>query len=184
MQVRKKSKKKLVIVSLIVTTLLIAGGIAVYLLLSPSKGQNSNTPAKDTSETTKKLANPDTETSAETNNTKALEAEKNIQPSYEGENVNNSESLTGVVSHKSVTGSNLIIRTTINQTLSSGECKLTLVNGQKTITRTSDIAQNPSSSSCEGFDVPTSELGNGTWSISITITSGDRTGTIIDNVSL
>ena len=77
-----------------------------------------------------------------------------------------------------------MIRTTINQSLSSGTCNLSISNGSKTVTRSGQITPNPSSSTCEGFDIPTSELGSGNWTITIKVTSGDRSGELKGNTTI
>ena len=182
---QKKSKKNLIITLSIVGMLVIISIIA-YLFMSPKADQQESNSSSTRSQSNNKSDNSSTDNSISTdsNTTVEHEAEKDIQPPYEGENPNSSPSLTGVINYKSVTDGTLIIRTTINQMLSSGTCNLTMTNGAKTITKSSGITQNPSSSSCEGFDIPTSELGSGDWKIDITITNGDRTGNITDSVSL
>ena len=103
---------------------------------------------------------------------------------YEGEDPNTTASLTGFVSFSSVVDDNLVIRTTIDQSLNSGTCKLTLTKGAMTVTKTSDIVANPSSSTCSGFDIPTSELSSGKWNIYITLTNGNKTGTITGEATI
>ena len=193
MRVQKKSsKKRLIIILSIVGVLLIGGGMYAYVARPFSSDISDDSSSKNTDKKDKKdETSDDSSESADTNTSidqtapsQPRETEKDIQPDYEGSNPNTSASLTGAINYKSVSGGNLVIRTTINQLLTSGTCTLTLTNGSKTVTRSTNIAQNPSSSTCQGFDVPTSELGSGTWSISIAIASGDKTGTLSDNVSL
>lgn len=186
MRVQKKSSKKALIIA-ISSVLLIAGvGVGTYALLSQSdKGEDSSSTNSDRQSRT---SDSETESNkgASTNNpdTTGHEPEKDIPPSYEGESVDNSQTLTGVISYKSVVDGSLVIRSTINQMLGSGTCSLTLSNGQRTVTRSSGIVQNPSSSTCEGFSVPTSELGSGSWDINIQVASDNRTGTLSDSISL
>lgn len=190
MRVQKKSsKKRLIIILSIVGVLLIGGGLYAYIAQPFSSDKTDDTSTKnndkrtDTDDDSDATANSKN-SSDEASTSQPRETEKDIQPDYEGSNPNTSASLTGAINYKSVSGGNLVIRTTINQLLTSGTCTLTLTNGSKTVTRSANIAQNPSSSTCQGFDVPTSELGSGTWSISIAIASGDKTGTLTDSVSL
>ena len=182
---KKKSPKKILIITLVIAVLFVAGAGA-YFLFSPKNEQDAqnNTDATDSqSKSTDSSTEKTGKNTIETDDT-GHEAEKDITPSYEGENTNASQTLTGVINYAGVTNGTLMIRTTINQTLSSGTCQLTLSNGSKTVTRSSNIAQNPSSSTCEGFDLPTSELGSGNWTITITVTSGDRTGELKGNVTI
>jgi len=71
----------------------------------------------------------------------------------------------------------LNIRSLIDTVTNNGECTLTLTNGTKTITKTSDIQASASSSTCKGFDVDIdSELSTGTWHIKLLVTIGNITG--------
>ena len=54
---------------------------------------------------------------------------------------------------------------------SDGSCSLAITNGQATYDRTAQVLYQPEFSTCEGFAVPISQLGTGTWSISLTVTS-------------
>lgn len=69
-----------------------------------------------------------------------------------------------------VDGDSVTITTQI-QNISSGACRLTASNGASTISpQTAPIIYQPEFSSCAGFTVPKSSLGNGTWSVSVTAT--------------
>lgn len=70
----------------------------------------------------------------------------------------------------------LQVRIMIDEVLSSGECTLTLTNGNKTVTKTAAVYPTASITTCQGFDVPVSELSNGAWNVTIAVTSGDRNG--------
>lgn len=115
--------------------------------------------------------------------TRADESPKKTPPKYEGDDVNNTDSLSGIISHKSVLEDKLVIRTVINQLVQSGSCKITLSMNERVITETTSILQDPSSSTCEGFDIPLSKLGPGNWNIVIEITDNTgRTGKISSEV--
>lgn len=178
----KKKSRKIWIISL-VTILLVASGVGVYSLWFKGASQKNNDTTKSRSSENNPSAGKTDEDNA-TIDSSGHEAEKDIEAPYEGENTNNSQSLTGVITYTGVTDGTLMIRTTINQTISTGTCRLTLSKGSKTVTRDSGIAQNPSSSTCQGFDVSTAELGSGKWNITITITSGDRSGELKGNVTI
>ena len=76
----------------------------------------------------------------------------------------------------------MIIRMSINQYLGSGVCSLTLGDYSSTV----NISPSASTSTCEGFDIPLSDLGNlsGKVNFTINLQSGDKTGTITGEVSL
>ena len=56
-----------------------------------------------------------------------VEKEKTIQ--YEGGDPNTSESLTGAITYAGVSGSEIMIRTNIDQYLTTGKCELVLERG-------------------------------------------------------
>lgn len=191
MRVQKKSHKKALVITIVSLVVVLAVGAGAYALFSPFDNPASDNSSEKSTSASKKDTSINSDDSAKKPNstdkdsaTLEHEAEKNIQPSYEGNNTNSNEGLTGVINYSGVSDGKLIIRTTINQAISSGSCQLTLTSGTKTVTRESGIVPNPSSASCEGFDVPTSELGSGNWSITITITDGSRSGELKGSVTI
>lgn len=95
-----------------------------------------------------------------------------------------SNTISGVISYKNINDGQLVLRTTIDQALHSGSCILTMKSGDKTVTKSADIVQNPSSSSCMGFNIPTSELTPGSWTINIKIKSGTSSMELNDTVNI
>lgn len=191
MRVQKKSQKKAIVITIISLVAVLAVGAGAYALFSPFDNSASDkSPEKSTSASKKDTSINSDDSAKKPGSTDKnptapeREAEKNIQPSYEGNSTNSSESLTGVINYSGVADGKLIIRTTINQAISSGSCRLALTSGAKSVSRESGIVPNPSSASCEGFDVPTSELGSGNWSITITITDGSRSGELKGSVTI
>ncbi len=72
-------------------------------------------------------------------------------------------------------GSPLQVGVIINEILSSGTCTLKLSkSGSDDITQTVDIFNGPSYTTCRGFSVE--NVTSGTWKLTITINSGDRSG--------
>jgi hypothetical protein len=64
-------------------------------------------------------------------------------------------------------GTTLHIRSIINMVSNSGQCAITLTQGAKKITKTVDVQPASSTSTCKGFDIPTSEIGTGEWNIDL-----------------
>ncbi|MBH2007641.1 hypothetical protein I8H83_03495 [Candidatus Saccharibacteria bacterium] len=191
MRIQKKTSKKPLIVAVVIVALLACVSVSTYLWIHRNSSQdNSNQAAEYQQKKQPSQHNNSTDTthsnntSGDTNSQSTHEKEKDITPAYEGDNPNQASDLSGSINYSAVAGTTLIIRTTINQTLSSGACQLTLTNGSKTITRSSQIAQNPSSSTCEGFDIPTSELSGGTWSITIKITGDSKSGSLSGSATI
>lgn len=76
----------------------------------------------------------------------------------------------------------LQIRTLI-ETVASGRCALTL-SGSHTVTREADTQALASSSTCQGFDVPISELSPGTWDIKINYRDNNNTGSAQKTITI
>lgn len=103
----------------------------------------------------------------------------------DGEDPNIKDSLTGVLTMADILDGVLRIRVNIDQYLSSGTCKLTLYSESgKTFTVDAAIIPSASTSTCEGFDISTSNLSSGHWYISIDLESSDKTGIITGETNL
>ena len=187
MKIKKRPDKKHQIALAIFISLLVivACGVVYVRFLSP-KGDptTQNKPTQAQTEKQQDSSDKPQGTVEPIESSSTPETQKNIPPAYEGVDANQSSSLTGTITYSSVSGSSLVIRTAIDQTLSSGTCQLTLTNGNRVVTKTSSIAPNPSSSTCEGFDIAVSELSSGKWDISIEISSGDKTGTLAGSANV
>lgn len=170
-----KNSRKRAFVGLII--LLVVGlGIGGYYYLNQSQHtQQKQPPGK-----------PENSANNSTNSDLPHEEEKRLPAQYEGTPPATGNTLTGVINYKSIVGNNLVIRVTIDQAIGSGACTLSLTNssGAK-VTKSADISANPSSSTCQGFDIPISELGSGTWKIVIDLTdNGNKSGTISGEITI
>ncbi len=132
-----------------------------------------------------KEADEETKSNAD-NGTGAEQATENPKQTIqnEGTNPNTLSGITGALTRADTTDDKLIIRVNIDQYLTSGSCTLTLTSGENKYSDVANIIAEASTSSCAGFDVPTSKLGSGKWNISIQISSGDKQGIINGEVSL
>ena len=102
----------------------------------------------------------------------------------EGEDPNEREDLTGVVTYAGVNGNNLIIRVNIDQYLNSGSCELNLVQDSVAYSDTANIVSSAATATCEGFNVPINGLEKGNYEIVIKVSSGDKAGTINGEVDI
>lgn len=190
MQLNKKALKKPLAIAITIAATIAVASLAWYFAFhDKAANQNKDTPIQQSAETDKiQDSNQDSDnvvSSAEAaNKSVSHEKEKELPQLYEGENTNTKPSLTGSISSKSIAGDYLIIRNTIAQFVDSGTCELTLTSGDSTIKRSAEIIQNPSSSSCAGFDIPLSELRPGRWSIEISISSESKAMTLRDEVNI
>jgi hypothetical protein len=105
-------------------------------------------------------------------------------PKYEGDNPDNSSSLTASFNYKNIANGTLALRITIEQQITSGSCTLVLSKDGQTVTKQAEIIANPSSATGKGFDIPVAELSTGTWNITLTVNGGGKTGTVSDKISV
>jgi flagellar basal body-associated protein FliL len=72
----------------------------------------------------------------------------------------------------------LQVRIMVQEVPSSGTCTLTLTNGSQTVTKTASVYPTAAISTCQGFDVPVSELSSGAWSVTVDVVSGTKNGRV------
>ena len=83
------------------------------------------------------------------------------------------------------TSASLQVRAIINEVLSTGICTLTATrSGYTTVEYTADIQASANSTTCKGFDVPLSQLQSGVWRLTLSVTTGDETGVVEQDVTI
>ena len=70
------------------------------------------------------------------------------------------------------------------QALDKGTCVLRLTKGTTTVTKTSNTQTLPNSTTCQGFDIPLSELSAGEWTYTMDFTSTKNTASVTDKVAI
>ena len=162
--------------------LIVSGVVLVIILYTASAHALSWWPFTYTSISSSQNQNPST-TKQSTKSTDVKSPADKVPKQYDTPkgSSQSENSLTGTINYSSVVeGETLVIRATINQRPSDGSCQLTLTNkatGQ-TVVKSANIIANPSSSTCNGFDIPVSQLESGSWNITIDLTSGNKNGQI------
>ena len=168
----QKSKTPIFVISAFILAV-IATIIVLKIFKIVDFGRNTN----HSPETTEKIHQKTDQASDETSNqpihtedgTKE-DAEAGRTPKtpeqYEGQDVNQLDKLTGTV--------------TINQFLKlPGTCKLTVFSsGNSVYSETVNVVSNPSSGSCEGFDIPLANLPSGNLNFKIEVNANQKTGLI------
>lgn len=181
MKINKLSRNKLFALASIGIIIVLGGGAFAFHSLNdrPRKISEQNTSVENNEA-------PYDTTQPSDSNSMTTDGENHTPTQYEGESPNKSSSLTGVINYKSVADTTLTIRITIDQTINEGSCRLVLTRASdnKSVTKDATIFQNPSSSSCEGFDIQTAELGGGRWSIEVQLSDGTKTGIIKDSIDI
>lgn len=82
-------------------------------------------------------------------------------------------------------GSKVSIRTLI-ESVTTGTCNLSMKNASssETISKQASIQALSNSSTCEGFDIPTSELSDGTWKFTVTVKTSSASGSASGSVEV
>lgn len=167
----------------IILIILVVAGILIVPRVLAKPASTSDQPTTTTSSSTSTSSSKNTQ-SAEQPSTKpdttTSDSGDKTPTKYDGEDPNTSASLTGSLTAARFSGDNLILRVNIDQYLSSGTCNLTISDGTHTLAKSANLIPSAATSTCEGFDIAGSELSNFARPLSITIrlTSGDKTGTI------
>ena len=174
---RKRNKKW--IHRLIFLVLLIAAGVICFLVWD-----NYFNDQKDDERT-------ETETSEQVEDEVIVEDDEVIKgddkkvEQYDGEDPNEAEELSGVVTYARVVDNKVMIRVNIDQYLSGGSCKLDLMSGGTVVYQdVANIVNSASTATCEGFDFSLSELSSGTYEIIIKVETSDKMGTIRGNLEI
>lgn len=81
-----------------------------------------------------------------------------------------------------VAGGPLIVRSIVNA--NSGTCKLTLTQGSTKKEYTNEVTNLGTYYSCNGFDIPASDLSAGQWKLNLSVTNGQAYGEVSQEVSI
>ena len=163
---RNNNWLKWLVIAIILTS--IVAVLTVWLVNRSSNAMVSNGPTAD-----------------EIRQSQAIDAEKKRQsiettptptPGAKGSSdttstpTNTAKSITMEISRQS----NMVIVSTRLYGIASGTCALSITNGTKSLNKTADVIYESEFSTCAGFSIPISELGNGSWTVQVTANgSGD-----------
>ena len=178
---RKRNKKWLKVVMFLI--LLGVAGVICYLVwdayfrdTTPSCDDSGDAPAvvAMTDVVEKSAKEPTTEVTEE----EKKEASEKMKQYDEPEQ--KAEEYTGIINYAAVNGGTLVVRVNIDQYAGSGTCELSLKkNGGVVYTATAPVADVVSTATCEGFDVPVSQVGaSGEIDIVVTVNADGKSGVI------
>ena len=190
---KKSRKNKIIVWSLFFLVLIILAGVIVYQIL---KDNNKSSKVPISSEQTEKIeskientgvTNPETiKTEDGTPEDAAAGRTPKTPEKYEGQDVNKLEKLTGAITYSAKIVDKYRIRVNIDQFLKlPGTCMLSVISAGKVMyTDYVNIVSNPSSGSCEGFDIPLTKLSPGEYDIKIEVNANQKTGIIEGKVTI
>ncbi len=184
---KKARKNKIIVWSLFFFVLIVLAGVIVYQILTDNQSRmKSPSLAESTQNIENKIENTNIPEAKTINNEDGTteDAAAGRTPKtpekYEGQDVNQLEKLTGTITYSAKSANFYRIRVNINQFLKlPGTCKLTVLSAGKVVyTDSVSVVSNPSSGTCEGFDIPLAKLASGDYDIKIEITANQKTGVI------
>ena len=190
---KKSHKNKIIVWSLFFLVLIILAGVIIYQI---SKDNNQRLKDSVLPEKTEKIESKIENTgitNSETIKTEdgtpedaAAGRTPKTPEKYEGQDVNKLEKLTGAITYSAKTTDKYRIRVNIDQFLKlPGTCMLSVISASKVVyTDYVNIVSNPSSGSCEGFDIPLTKLSPGEYNIKIEINANQKTGIIEGKVTI
>lgn len=190
---KKSHKNKIIVWSLFFLVLIILAGVIIYQI---SKDNNQRLKDSVLPEKTEKIESKIENTGVTNSETIKTEdgtpedAAAGRTPKtpekYEGQDVNKLEKLTGAITYSAKTTDKYRIRVNIDQFLKlPGTCMLSVISAGKVMyTDYVNIVSNPSSGSCEGFDIPLTKLSPGEYDIKIEINANQKTGIIEGKVTI
>lgn len=167
----KQNHKKSIIVAVISLVLLTGSVLAyIYVFNGSLLGWEKPRPAKvndvdyNKPTTEQQDAGKDIESRNSSDDPNQVGSDKAPQSSSNG----NTKAETAVtVTSSGQNGNVLQVRALISALANSGTCTITLTNKTNTVTKTAQVQSLPSSSTCKGFDIPTTELSVGNWQYSL-----------------
>ena len=190
---KKSRKNKIIVWSLFFLVLIILAGVIVYQIL---KDNNKSSKVPILPEKTEKIESKIENTSVTNSETIKTEdgtpedAAAGRTPKtpekYEGQDVNQLEKLTGTITYSAKTTDKYRILVNIDQFLKlPGTCMLSVISAGKVVYNDYvNIISNPSSGSCEGFDIPLTKLSPGEYNIKIEVNANQKTGIIEGKVTI
>jgi|GEM_PF-391208 len=172
----RKTSKKLFIIGIIVGILLLLGGATAYFYKTHSNlfgwqpfpepttsGINYNKPTEDQT----KAGDAAKQNTATQGTFKPTTGSGSDQPPTPTPQPNGKSTVNVIITAANQNGSLLQIRSLISTVTNSGTCTLTLTRQGGTVTKTAAIQAQSTTSTCQGFDISTSEVTSGVWQLSL-----------------
>jgi len=181
----KQTKRTSRVIIIIVATLLLLAGCAAYAYATNIFGWNPD--SSNSTPTTPDIdyEAPTPEQVKDGNATKDNNAESNPETQVPSGDSSTKKNVSVLITVSQQTSSTYQIRTILETVTNTGTCMLVLKSSAgTTVSKTTGVQAQSSSSTCEGFDIPLSELSRGVWSYSLTFENTTTTGTATGNITV
>lgn len=166
MKIKNTSHKAKFVYWIILVVIVIILGVAAYIYTSRNSTSTDSQKVNNSPATTEQI-----EAGEDIKRSTVEQNEAQTKPNSNDPGPDFSVSITAA----SQNGAMVSIRSLISDTLSqTGTCTLSITNGSKSTTKTASTQALANSSTCQGFDIQTSELGAGTWNIQLNVTASSR----------
>lgn len=179
----QKSKKKLAAVIAAILLLLSVGSIVYFMKLWPFKSSNTSINMKPATKEQQETGRAIKQTS----NNASIENKPSgsDQPSPPVSQPNGKSIIAISITAANQNSNTLQIRSLIEATVSDGTCTLTLTKpGYASLVKTANVHPLASSSTCQGFDIATSELARGIWNINLVFENSSLRGETSKSVDI
>lgn len=102
---------------------------------------------------------------------------------YEGENPNQLEYLTGLITYADIVDGRLTAMVSIDQYLGTGVCRANLKSGDQIVASVDQVVEaDASTSHCGPIEIDLSGISGGKYQLEVTISSDNKTGVLTTNV--
>ena len=189
LQKQKSRKKPLIITSLIVLCVAVAAG-AWYVVHTRSQQSESYT----TKPATQEEKDAGSQTKQDSINNSSQQGASDSDTSTNSDKQSGTSTDTGTstttptaaitISASTQNGNTYQLRFLINSVVTGGTCQLTLSRGGATVDKQAAIQSLAQSSTCQGFDIPTSELSAGIWNVSMQLSGSSHTGSVTGTIEV
>lgn len=179
---KRPHKRRWPIVIISVAVLLAASAVAYAFTQEPSTNKQQGGGTSHTTDTTQTNLSPATDDEKQAGSDTKKDSIDNKTDSSSGDS--NGQSFSVTLTASSQDSGVYHLRYLIQATLGSGTCTLTLTKGSTAVERSASVQASASTSTCQGFDIPTSQLSSGQWQASLNVTSGDQSGKTVDTITV
>ena len=180
MKIKHTKNKKVLIISACVLLLI---GIAAALYFATT-GNNSSSDESAVKVEQEKSGADIKKQSLENSETKENGASGSDQPVAPVPQPGGKSKVEVAITAANQTDSMVQIRTLISAIDSQGSCTLTLTGPSGTVKKISATQNFANTSTCQGFDISTSELSKGTWMATIIFESASLQGSAMQNITV